>query len=343
MVGKSANRTKSPAWVDVKDNGPKRAAFLEEHESGCVLGGTAWTFANDSLGDPACLDLLVIDEAGQFSLANTLAVARRAKRLLLLGDPQQLPQVSQGTHPEPVDGSALGWLMGDHDTLPAELGYFLGTSYRMHPEVCAPVSQLAYDGRLQSAADASERLLEGVAPGLAIVRVDHQHNRTSSEEEADEVVRQVQAHLGAIWREDGVERPLAQTDFRVVAPYNAQVSLIQDRLKAAGLGDVPVGTVDKFQGQEGPISILSMTASSHGDVPRGMGFLLSRNRINVAVSRAQWKAIVIRSEQLTNYIPGSVEGLRELGASCSCTETEPSVSAPTARPRERRETEWVCC
>ncbi len=114
-----------------------------------MIGGTAWDFANPGRVPPGSLDLLVIDEAGQFCLANTIAVAASAANLLLLGDPQQLPQVSQGTHPEPVDGSALGWLVEDHRTLPAERGYFLDRTHRMHPAVCTPVSALAYEGRLQ--------------------------------------------------------------------------------------------------------------------------------------------------------------------------------------------------
>ncbi|HEX7739944.1 MAG TPA: C-terminal helicase domain-containing protein, partial [Marmoricola sp.] len=230
--------------------------------------------------------------------------------------PQQLPQVSQGTHAEPVDDSALGWLMDGRDTIPAELGYFLGASYRMHPALSAKVSTLSYDDRLGSAPDASKRLLEGIDPGLHVVAVPHIGNRTHSPEEAAAVVEQVRAHLGATWHDPDdatTPRPLGPADVLVVAPYNAQVSLIQETLAAAGLGAVRVGTVDKFQGQEAPVAIVSMTASSHGDVPRGMGFLLSRNRVNVAVSRAKWRAILIRSEALTAFMPSSADGVLELG------------------------------
>ncbi len=134
------------AWQQISET--EYAGFISG-TTGCVIGGTAWDFANPGRVAPGSLDLLVIDEAGQFCLANTIAVAASAANLLLLGDPQQLPQVSQGTHPEPVDGSALGWLVEDHRTLPAERGYFLDRSHRMHPAVCAPVSTLAYEGRLQ--------------------------------------------------------------------------------------------------------------------------------------------------------------------------------------------------
>ncbi|MDT0201686.1 TM0106 family RecB-like putative nuclease [Nocardioides sp. AE5] len=316
LVGKSKNNTAEPAWTDVANSADARAGFLTEHAAtGCVLGGTAWTFASTKLCDPGELDLLVIDEAGQFALAPTLAASRAARRLLLLGDPQQLPQVTQGTHAEPVDHSALGWLMTEHETLPKELGYFLADSWRMHPTLCAKVSRLSYEGRLEAAPAASERLLEGVAPGLETVFVDHTDNAFSSEEEAAEVVRQVEAHLGLAWSSgDAPARPLTGSDILVVAPYNAQVMTIRKALADAGHGDVRVGTVDRFQGQQAPVVLVSMTASSPADVPRGMGFLLNRNRINVAISRAQWRSVLIRSRALTGFMPRDTTGLLELGA-----------------------------
>ena len=130
-------------------------------------------------------------------------------------------------------------------------------------------------------------------------------------------MRQVQALIGRTWtdpRAKPKKRPLSQADILVVAPYNAQVACLKDALESESLGDVAVGTVDKFQGQEAPVVIVSMTASSAADVPRGMDFLLSRNRVNVAVSRAQCAAYVVRSPRLTDYLPGTPEGLAELGA-----------------------------
>ncbi|MHC6219770.1 TM0106 family RecB-like putative nuclease [Arthrobacter sp. MMS24-S77] len=288
---------------------------LIESPGGCLIGGTAWTMTGRTV-PVRSLDLLVIDEAGQFSLANTLAVSRATKRLLLLGDPQQLPQVTQGKHPEPVDESALGWLAHGLHTLPAKLGYFLATSWRMHPDLCAAVSELSYDGRLHSAPAASKRRLSGVRAGVECVYVPHSGNSTQSPEEAVKVVGQVKEHLGLAWldpRESPEERPLVEKDILVVAAYNAQVQLIQRELRAAGLRGVRVGTVDKFQGQEAPVVIVSMAASAAGEVPRGMEFLLSRNRINVAISRGQWRAVVVRSPELTNYLPTQPEGLEHLG------------------------------
>ncbi|WP_284977562.1 TM0106 family RecB-like putative nuclease [Arthrobacter sp. fls2-241-R2A-200] len=311
-VAKEVKHNDPVPW---KQCGKGHVQELLSSAGGGLIGGTAWTMVGKDV--PAgVLDLLVIDEAGQFSLANTMAVSRAAKRLLLLGDPQQLPQVTQGKHPEPVDESALGWLSDGHNTLPPELGYFLASSWRMHPDLCSAVSELSYDNRLESAPAAELRRLEGVKPGVSCVYVPHSGNSSSSPEEAAEVVRQVKAHLGLLWLDPSHSedsRPLDEPDILVVAAYNAQVQLIKHELRAAGLGKVRVGTVDKFQGQEAPVVIVSMAASAAGEVPRGMEFLLSRNRINVAVSRGQWRAVVVRSPELTNYLPTHPEGLENLG------------------------------
>lgn len=290
-------------------------ARLLESPSGCLVGGTAWTMTGKEVPSGS-LDLLVIDEAGQFSLANTLAVSAAAKRLLLLGDPQQLPQVTQGTHPEPVDESALGWLAAGHATLPSSLGYFLADTWRMHPDLCRAVSNLSYEGKLHSAPAASLRQLEGLPPGVETVFVDHSGNATASREEAEEVVRQARRHLGLKWTPgaDSESRPLEQQDLLVVAAYNAQVHLIRKHLAEAGLPEVRVGTVDKFQGQEAPVVLVSMACSAVAEAPRGAEFLLNRNRINVAVSRGQWRAVMVRSPELTSYMPHKPAALEELGA-----------------------------
>ncbi|AKT52541.1 TM0106 family RecB-like putative nuclease [Arsenicicoccus sp. oral taxon 190] len=317
-VGKPKSRHEDPAWTPLKDARAVRG-FLDEHRAasrGCVVGGTMWDFCNVKAVDEGELDLLVIDEAGQYSLANTLAVARSTSRLLLLGDPQQLPQVSQGFHPEPVDESALGWLADGHDTLPAELGYFLERTWRMHPAVCEPISHLAYAGRLRSEESKTlGRSLADVEPGLRVVTVDHRDRSSSSPEEADAVVEVVRGLLGTPWRTTpgGVATPLGQDGFVVVAPYNAQVGELREALDRAGLPDVRVGTVDLFQGQEAPVAIMSMTASALTDLPRGTDFLLSRNRLNVAISRAQWLAVVVRSRVLTDLTPTTPEQLLQLG------------------------------
>jgi predicted RecB family nuclease len=289
------------------------AAFIAG--KGCVIGGTAWDFANDTRVAAGSLDLLVIEEAGQFCLANTIAVARAAANLMFLGDPQQLPQVRQGRHPEPVDASALGWLVEDHRTLPEQRGYFLDVSYRMHPAVCLPVSRLSYDDRLRS----DERLtagrrLDGHAPGIRTLLVEHDGNSTSSPEEAAAIVAEIRRLLRANWTDEHGSARLRPADVLVVAPYNAQVLVLRDYLDTAGLRDVDVGTVDKFQGRQAPVVFVSMTASSIDDVPRGISFLLNRNRLNVAVSRAKYASVIVRSPMLTEYLPSTAAGLVDLGA-----------------------------
>jgi uncharacterized protein len=294
------------------------ASYLAEHAGeGVVVGGTAWDFSNTQRVDRGGLDLLVIDEAGQFSLASTIAVAAGATRLLLLGDPQQLPQVSQGAHPEPVDTSALGWVMEGDAVVRPEFGYFLAQSWRMHPFVAAPVSKLAYAGRLASAPGTERRSLEGVDPGLHVVPLRHRGNATQSPEEAAEVVRIVRDLVGRRFRDNdpaGTDRPLMPADIIVVTPYNAQRQLVLDALAAAGFDDVPVGTVDNFQGKEAVVSITSLAASSGRDAPRGPEFLLLQNRLNVAISRAQVVAYLIHSPALLDDLPYTPEGVARLSA-----------------------------
>jgi predicted RecB family nuclease len=319
---KSPDGQRTTPWQQIADN--QYAAFLAAAAEGCVVGGTAWDFANAGRVPPGSLDLLVVDEAGQFCLANTVAVSGAADNLLLLGDPQQLPQVSAGTHPEPVDTSALGWLVDGAGTLPTERGYFLERSYRMHPAVCEPVSRLSYEGRLQSYDNAARRVLHGESPGVRTLLVPHEGNATDSPEEAAAIVAEIQRLLGTPWTTDRGTRPLTAGDVLVVAPYNAQVLRLRACLQAAGLDDVAVGTVDKFQGRQAPVVFLSMTSSSVDELPRGISFLLNRNRLNVAISRAEYSAVIARSPMLTEYLPSTPAGLVELGAFLSLTPETPS-------------------
>ena len=287
--------------------------FLDRAD-GCVIGGTAWDFANPGRVGEEQLDLLAIDEAGQFSLGNTIAVARAARSLLLLGDPQQLGQVSTGSHPEPVDASALGALMAGHDVLPAEFGYFLERTHRMHPAVCEVVSALSYDGRLVPHPKTASRELAGQPAGVHTLLVDHEDNSTASVEEADAIATAITSMIGSAWTDEHGTRPLTAADVLVVAPYNAQVLTLSTRFAQSGLDDVLVGTVDRLQGRQAPVVFVSMTASALEDIPRGMTFLLNRNRLNVAISRAQYLAVVVRSPRLTEYLPGTPQGMLDLGA-----------------------------
>ena len=308
LRGKSV--TPDAPWAEVSDS---ELTELISGEGGLLFGGTVWDYVSERRVPAGSLDVLVVDEAGQFSLTNTVAAARAARSVLLLGDPQQLPQVSTGMHPYPVDVSALGWLSDGAAALNPRFGYFLGESWRMDSALCERVSWLSYDGALASAAATAGRALQGVAPGVVSYPVEHAGCSVRSVQEAQAVVDCVRELLGREWvPAAGAEpRPLAAEDCIVVAAYNAQVDCVREALIAAGLADssgagVRVGTVDKFQGQEAAVVLVSL-ASSRVDSGRGAGFVLSPNRLNVAVSRGQWRAVLVHSPLVARSVPQDVE------------------------------------
>lgn len=339
LVGKQSQHRANPTWTDLPDR--QLALFASERaDGGYLLGGTVYDFTHRGRVTRGQLDLLVIDEAGQYSLANTLACSVAAQRLLLLGDPRQLPEVSQGTHPEPIQASALGWLIEDAPILPADRGYFLATTWRLHPRLAERVSDLAYAGSLTAHPHhTTARSLTGVEPGLHVCHVAHRDNTVSSVEEAAVVADLVQDLLGRPWidPDEAVRaRPLATADILVVTPYNAQVARLREALEAAGLGAVRVGTVDKFQGQEGAVVLISMAASARSDVSRGVGFLLDRHRLNVALSRGKWAAYLVCSPELTDFAPQTPGELLLLGSFLRLTEpAAPSVVRPAPTRNEQ--------
>ncbi|MCU1488786.1 MAG: family RecB-like putative nuclease, partial [Acidimicrobiaceae bacterium] len=289
-----------------------------------ILAGTAWLFSRPEFDQQ--LDFLVVDEAGQLSLANVVAVGTSARNLLLVGDPRQLAQPSLGTHPPGADSSALGHVLGDAETIPADRGIFLDTTHRLHPSITRFISEIVYDGRLESEPGCERRAVSGGGPlsgsGLRFVPVEHRGNRTSSLEEVAVVKRCVEQLVGRTWTErGGAPRPLDLDDILVVAPYNAQVNLLRSALPPG----VRVGTVDRFQGQEAPVVIISLAASSAEDVPRGMEFLYSLNRLNVAVSRAMGLAVLVCAPALLAAPCNSVEQLRLVNALCRYVELAETV------------------
>lgn len=308
LRGKSV--TPNAPWSEVSDS---ELVELISGAGGLLFGGTVWDYVSERRVPAGSLDVLVVDEAGQFSLTNTVAAARAARSVLLLGDPQQLPQVSTGVHPYPVDVSALGWLSDGAAALDPRFGYFLGESWRMDSALCERVSWLSYDGALASAAATAGRTLQGVAPGVVSYPVEHTGCSVRSVQEAQAVVDCVRELLGREWVPAAGAEPhlLAAEDCIVVAAYNAQVDCVREALIAAGLADssgagVRVGTVDKFQGQEAAVVLVSL-ASSRVDSGRGAGFVLSPNRLNVAVSRGQWQAVLVHSPWVARSVPQDVE------------------------------------
>ena len=268
-----------------------------------VLGATAWCWARPDFEQS--VDVLVVDEAGQMSLANVLACAPAAGSLILLGDPQQLEQPLQGSHPEGSDVSALSYLLNGADTMPSNLGLFLEETYRLHPAIARFTSEIYYEGRLRARPGLERQAIlpsakdgSGLAgAGLRYVAAAHEGNQARSLEEVECIGRLTESLLGwSDWRDkDGIAAPLTPKDILIVAPYNAQVSALAEALPH--LSD-RIGTVDRFQGQEAPVVIYSMTSSSPADAPRGMAFLYNRFRFNVATSRARALCILVGSPAL---------------------------------------------
>jgi uncharacterized protein len=290
------------------------------------------------------LDYLFIDEAGQVALADAVAMGTAARSIVLLGDPQQLPQVRQGIHPEDAGCSVLEHLLAGrvlpsgaadaaavgrvlpfgpaNSTVSDDRGLFLAQSWRMHPDVCGFVSDLSYDGRLTSAPGRErQRIGSGglSGAGLRYLPVEHLGNAQQSPEEARVIADQVQALLGdgTFTDCDGQTRPLTPQDILVVAPFNMQVRCLREELPAG----VEVGTVDKFQGREAPVVFFSMASSTGADVPRGLEFLFSRNRFNVAISRARALAVVVCSPRLLDVRCRTVEQMRLANMICRYVES----------------------
>jgi uncharacterized protein len=264
-----------------------------------VIAGTVWLWARPELNDT--VDVLFVDEAGQMSLANVLAASPAAKSIVLLGDPQQLDQPQRGVHPPGADASALSHLLNGRSTIGEDKGLFLSESWRLHPDVCTFTSELFYDNRLMPRPENATQRINTEGPyngtGLCFVSVAHTGNQSESPEEANTVGNIVEGLLrnGTTWTNKKSETaPLSLNDILVVAPYNAQVSALAQCLPAGAR----IGTVDKFQGQEAPVVIYSMATSTPEDAPRGMEFLYSSNRLNVATSRAQCLTVLVASPAL---------------------------------------------
>lgn len=284
-----------------------------------VVGGTAWLFSRVDFD--TSFDYLFIDEAGQVSVANTVAMATCANNVVLVGDPMQLPQPIQGAHPGESGLSALEYLLAGHNTVPADRGIFLPLSRRMHPDVCRFISDLVYEGRLTSDEGAARQKIISVKiplrSGAHLIEVPHWGNSQSAPEEVSAVRLELGRLLGSRFCDrEGNERRVGLDDILIVAPYNLQVNA----LKAALPFGARVGTVDKFQGQEAPICIVSMTTSSGDEIPRGVDFLFSLNRINVAISRAQVLSLVFASPRLLEVPCNRIEDMRLVNSLCALKE-----------------------
>ena len=304
---------------DDKERVTKRLAARELD----VVGGTSWAWSNERFTQS--VDVLVVDEAGQMSLANVLAVARAAESLVLFGDPAQLEQPQKGVHPPGAEVSALEHLLGaDALTLPPDRGVFLPLTRRLHPKICSFISKVFYESRLEPdpALGLERQLIDGpgsfAGAGLRYLPVRHRGNTNESDEEVG-VIRRLVGDLFAasptFTDREGKTRPLTERDVLVVSPYNAQVAAL-----SRALPGFRVGTVDKFQGQEAPIVVYSMATSTAEDAPRGLEFLYSLNRLNVAVSRAQALAVLVASPELPRAACKTPRQMKLVNGLCSYLE-----------------------
>jgi uncharacterized protein len=305
-----------------------------EGSSAQLIAGTGWLFSREGMDQT--LDYLFIDEAGQVSLADAIAMGTAARNIVLLGDPQQLPQVRQGIHPEGSGCSVLEHLLranesvgrvllfgpAENKTVSEDRGIFLAQTWRMHPDVCRFISDLSYDGRLESAPGRERQRIDSAGlsgTGLRYIPVEHTGNSQQSPEEAAAIAAEVEKLLagGTFTDHEGQTRPLTPRDILIVAPYNMQVRCIREKLPEG----VEVGTVDKFQGREAPVVFFSMASSTGEDVPRGLEFLFNRNRFNVAISRAKALAVVVGSPRLQDVRCSRVEQIPLINMLCRYAES----------------------
>ncbi len=284
-----------------------------------LVAGTAWFFSNDYLKEQ--LDYLFIDEAGQVAVANVVAMSIAAKNIILIGDQMQLGQPIQGTHPGEAGLSILDFLLGDHATIPPEQGVFLDNTRRMRPSVCQFISEAFYEGRLHAHESTSNRslLFNGIAlpeEGIHVIEASHEGCSQKSIEEGIIIKHLYQELLKQQFKEDGKEpRTITFKDILVVTPYNVQVNYLRSILPEGA----QVGTVDKFQGQEAPIVLVSMVTSSAEDLPRNIEFLYSKNRLNVAISRSQCLSVAVVNPNLMEVPCKTVQQMKLVNTFCWLT------------------------
>jgi len=284
-----------------------------------VVGATVYAFVKEfAFENP--LDYLFVDEASQVPLAALVAVAGATKNIVLMGDQKQLEQPIQGTHPDKSGASALEFMLENHAVIPEAQGIFLERTYRMHPDVCEPLSDVVYEGKLQADTDNSQQVITIPQPKLitksnGILNISaHHEGRTQSSEEEVVIIQQLIDELktGTFTDKKGQVNAVTDEDILIVAPYNMQVNLLKEKLNK----NLRIGTIDKFQGQEAPVVIISMAVSDVAESPRGLDFVFDINRLNVAVSRAKAMTIIVANEGLEQCSVSSVKQMEKVGLFC---------------------------
>ncbi len=319
LGAKKTNEEEGDSVFESRCIGPKRESDICADPIFQLVAGTAWALCRPSVDIHTAakpIDVLFVDEAGQLALADVLAAGTAACSLILLGDPNQLPQVSQGAHPEGAERSVLQHLLGDDVTIPPDRGLFLADTWRLRPELCSFTSDAYYEGRLRHVRATARRTV-AAGDGPTWLPVEHGRRSQSSVEEADAIATAIHALVGTPFTDEhGTTRPLTARDILVVAPYNAQVRVLRTRLPP----EVDVGTVDRFQGQQAPVVFVSMASSTAADAPRGVGFAFDANRFNVATSRAQCRAVLTCAPALLDVDCHTLDQMRLVSAVCHFVE-----------------------
>lgn len=339
-IGGSNGRTSKERHLKVEQVASAAKFFAKEDAHLYnLVAGTAWCFSHE--GATGAFEYLFIDEAGQVCLANVVGMSRSANNLILLGDQMQLEQPVEGSHPGDSGKSSLEYFLQDHATVPDNLGIFLGTTYRMHPDVCSVISDAVYESRIHPQPETSKQILNfpnsllaekiGKSAGIIWLPVEHEGNAQASDEEVVRIDSLVQDLLQCSYTtKRGEIKPITLEDILIVAPYNMQVRKIANKIPGA-----QVASVDKFQGREAPVVVLSMCASDGGSSPRGMDFLFSMSRLNVAISRAQSVAFVVGNPNLTKTACSTLNQMKLLNFFCQIVDAGKNGS-PKGKSNNRK-------
>lgn len=291
----------------------------ESFENFRVIGATVYGFSNE-ITHTQPFDYLFVDEASQVALANLVVASSAAKNIVLMGDQMQLEQPIQGSHPGSAGASALEFMLQEHAVIPEDKGIFLERTYRMHQDICKPLSEIVYEGKLQADdANGNQKIkidnpvLITKQKGILPIFVEHTGNTQSSEEEVEKI-KEIIAELktGYFINKQNNSEPINNKSILIIAPYNMQVNLLKESL---GL-EYQIGTIDKFQGQEAPVVIVSMAVSDITETPRGLDFIFDKKRLNVAISRSKALAVVVANKNLNNCVVNSLDQMEKVGFFC---------------------------
>ena len=301
-------------YIQTHSKDPIFMDALEESNVGQIFAGTKFHLSSRYYDEK--IDFLFIDEAGQVSLADLISIGNIAKNIVLIGDQNQLGQPIKGNHPNNSGQSILDYLLEGKDTIPDDRGIFLNKTYRLHSKINNFISSNFYEERLICDERADKRVIHFNKnsmikdSGIHFIEMKHENNIQTSLEEFEVVNKLMKQMMGSDYEDNGKKRKLNVEDFLIISPYNTQVNLLISKLEEAKIKNPKVGTIDKFQGQEAPITIISMTSSDSDSLPRNKEFFFSRNRLNVAISRAQVASIILFNPLLLDSSPKNLDHIK---------------------------------